>query len=200
MTDNPQPEIKLSSRSLTHLFITLSRVKRKINEKEKKRIEFLNSIERIKKFAEGTTKKSVIIEELKKLESKVDKLIEEHVEEQDLLMRLQKKYDIPKDLQVKPFQDFEKISWKLKDNVMKLKKVEEENKIITGKIIENEQEVIGNKLKELEKLELELKNIENKYNKLKKSGKYGDEELKRLEGAIYNYKKIIGELKSKNNF
>ena len=51
MAEAVQQEIKLSPRSLTHLFLTLSRARRKIAEKEKKRGELLGSIEKIKQIS-----------------------------------------------------------------------------------------------------------------------------------------------------
>ena len=119
-------------------------------------------------------------------------LVEKHAEEQDMLRRLQQKHGIEKPkLFVKPLEDFERISWKLGENVQKLKKVEEE-KPAKIEIIHEEK----SKINELKQIESQLKIIEARYKKLKKT-KQNAEDLRRLNNMIVKYKKTIEEIKSR---
>ncbi|MBW3022949.1 hypothetical protein KY308_02510 [Candidatus Woesearchaeota archaeon] len=184
----------LGPKSLKNILSALVRAQRKISDKKKTKAQLSSHIENIKEASMRTTKKSVILDELHQLELKVNDLVEKNTEEKEKLRKLQEKYGVEKPVQpVKTLDDFEKISWKLGDNVQKLKKIEKEEKpkIEIVKIDRSKQE-------QLREIEGQLKLLEARHAKLKKSKKYKASDLKRLEDMIKKYKKTVHEIKSSN--
>ena len=181
---------KLNSRSLTHLFISLAKSRKKILDRERKKKYVMQSIDRIREISEKTTKRSAILEELQKIESKVSDLAEKQTSEDAMLRKLQEKYDVQPRQIVKSLGNFEEISHRLQDNVQKLKKIEAEE-VPKIEIIREEKD----KIHELKQIEGQLRIIELKYNKLK-SKKQNLADLKRLKEMIDRYKKMITEMKS----
>jgi len=190
MAEAQQQEIKLNPKSLTHLFKVLAASKKRISDKQRKKEEVMGSIEKIRQAAERTAKKPLIFEELQKIESKVGELAEKQVQEEFMLRKLQQKYGIEKPKPaVKSLEDFERISWRLGENVQKLKKIEEEEKPKVEVIREEK-----NRINEIKQIEGQLRIAEAKYNRLRKNRKYASD-VKRLKELIDRYKKAIQEIK-----
>ena len=188
-----EQETKLSPKSLTHLFITLARSRRNILENDRKKADVMQHLEKIKQISERTTKRSLILEELQKIESKVSELAEKQTSDDSMLRRLQQKYEVEMPRQtVKSLHDFETVSFQLGENVQKLRKIqtEEEPKI---EIIQEEKDRVN----ELKQIEGQLKIIEMKYNRLKKNKKYASD-IRGMKAMIDRYKKMILEIKSGN--
>jgi len=186
-------ELKLSPQRLKHFLVHLALTQKKISRKRETKAAITESIERIKELSKGA-KKSEIIEELEKLEKKVSELAEMQIKvraENELMLRkLQEKLGTIKPLpEAKPFEDFEKISVQLSENVARLAKIGEAEKKV--------EEEVGEEKTEIEKIEERLKLLEERFNKLKSSKKAKKSDIERIKKLIEAHKKTIKDIKSK---
>jgi len=183
-------ELKLSPQRLKHFLVHLAVTQKRISEKRRLREDFSGRIQRIRELA-GVQKKSAVMEELEKLEKKVSEMIEvQQKSRNELMQKLEGKIEaIQPKPSAKPFEDFERISSKLSENVMKLGRISEAEQKLEGEVAEEKID-IG-------KIEAQLKVLEQRFNGLKKAKGAKKEDLQRIRNLIETHKRTIKEIRSK---
>jgi len=185
-------EIKLSPQRLKHFITHIALTQKKLSEKQKVRLDISERIGKIKDLSAGARKKSEVMEELEKLEARIAEIVEMQTkaksENTELMKKLQEKIEAIKPLPAaKPFEDFERISTRLSENVMKLGKISEVGEKI-------EREFAGEK-SEIGQIEQRLKMLEQKFNKLKSKKGTKKEDLLRIRNLIESNKGILAQFK-----
>jgi len=186
-------ELKLSPQRLKHFFAHLAITQKRVSQRRKITSELSERIGRIKEMTTGP-KKSAVMEELEKLEKKVSEIVEMQMktkqESSSLMQKLQEKIEaIQPKPSARPFEDFEKISSRLAENVVKLSRIGEAEQKLEGEVAEEKID-IG-------KIEVQLKVLEQRFNELKKTKGAKKEDLQRIKNLIETHKKTIKEIKSK---
>ncbi len=181
-------ETKLSAQSLKHFLTTLAVTQKRIAQKQRAKSQISDQIQRIKDLSAGARQKSAVMEELENLEKKVGEMVEAQVVNSETMKKLQEKIQaINPAVSAKPFADFERISSRLSENVMKLGKIGETEERL-------EKEVAGER-SEILAIEQKLKLLEQKFNNLKSKKGTKKEDLARLRSMIDSNKKILAEIK-----
>jgi len=192
-------ELKLSPARLKHFFTHCSLAAARIAKEQKLKKEMADRVKRLRELslmnasARGK-EKSAIMEELARLEKRVGEIIDMQVKEktsrealvhklEEKILALQPKHS------AKPLRDFERISARLAENVMKLNRIGEAGKKIEKTV---EEEKSG-----LRHIELRLAALENEYKRLTKKKGTRKKELARVKSIIERHKKTIREIKSR---
>lgn len=198
-------EIKPSPIRLRHIFKHLAIAKKKLDERTAVKETISKQLAEVKERAlERQPSKPEIEEAIARLEAKVNEVIDKEMsmmqrqqQEETLLATLQRKLDemgispVPK-TEIKPLEDFEKISLKLQQSAEQVGNLRE---VVSGlKTVAPKQEAME---QEIQKIERQIQLLEKKYSELKKSGKYSAADLSSIANKITSHKKILQEIKNK---
>ena len=185
-------ETKISAAKLKNFFMHLAVTQKKLSQKQGIKSDISDRIEKIKELSSGARQKSAVMEELEKLEKKVSEIVEMQVKARTdndaMLQKLQEKIGMIKP-SAKPFEDFERISSRLSENVLKLNKV--------GAIEQNIENEVREEKSEIEMIEDRLKVLESKFREMKASKKAKKSDLERVQALIEKHKRTIKEIKAK---